>query len=196
MVMGHRYFLFIFCGLTVLALSVGIADVQARSKKIQTLTKSNITAFIEDTSAITSSENIDRDDAEVSAYLTRHIDDQARFTTSISYAVPGMPVQKKSLSLKKADYIQQVKKGADSVEHYHSEITVNNVKISKNKKKASVNTTAMESGIMQMPDKSGNIKEVPIEGKSKCFQVLKLSKAGYIQMYSASCTTTMRFLEN
>lgn len=194
--MGYKHFLFILGGLTAFALLVSVSDVMARSKKLQNLTKDTVTAFIEDTSAMTSNENIDRDDAEITTYLTQHIDDKARFKTSITYAIPGMPPQTKALALKKTDYIQQVKKGADAVEHYHSEITVDSVKISKNKKKASVKTTSIESGVMQVPDETGNVKEVPIEGKSKCFQILKLSKQGYIQMYSANCKTTMRFLEN
>ena len=194
--MGRRHLFYILSGFMTLATFTNAADALARGKKLSALNKANVTAFIEDTSVMTSNQNIDRDDAEINTYLTRHIDNKARFKTSITFAVPGMPPQTKALSLNKADYIQQVNKGAESVDHYHTEITVNSVKISKNKKKASVTTTSTESGVMQMPNEGGGVKEVPIEGKSKCFQVLKLGKSGYIQMYSANCKTTMRFLEN
>ena len=194
--MGQRDCLFILSSFVIAAFLIGAGGADARSKKILILTKDNVTEFVQDVSAMTSHQNIDRDDTEISAYLTRHIDEKARFKTSITYAIPGMPPQTKALALKKSDYIQQVRKGSDSVEHYHSEIKVDHVKISKNKKKASVKTTSTESGVMMMPDESGNTQEVPIEGISKCFQVLKLGKSGYIQMYSANCKTTMRFLEN
>ena len=107
--------------------------------------------------------------------------------------MPGLPPQEKSLSLGKADYIDQVKQGAGSVEHYHSEITISDVDLSKDKKRASVNTVSTETGIMQVPQQDGSVEDVPIEGKSECFQVLKIGKKGYIQMFSANCKTTMEF---
>lgn len=169
---------------------------QIKSKKLKKLTVDNVTTFIEDTSILTSNQNIDRDDAKISAYLDRHIDDKARFRTSITYVMPNLPGQEKVLSLKKEDYIEHVKQGADSVEHYHSEIEIGDINISKNKRAASVNTITTESGIMQVPGENGETQEVPIDGRSECFQVLKLAKKGHIQMYSANCTTIMQFLPN
>jgi len=177
-------------------LSAELAFAQIKSKKLKKLTIDNVSAFIEDTSILTSNQNIDRDNVKIEAYLEKHIDTKARFRSSITYVMPNLPAQEKILTLKKEDYIDQVKKGADSVDHYHSEIEIGDIKISKNKKTASVNTVMTESGIMQVPDENGGMQDVPIDGRSECFQVLKLVKKAYIQMYSANCTTIMQFLPN
>lgn len=176
--------------------SMQTALAQVKSERIKKFTDDNISAFIEDTSILTSNQNIDRDLSEIHAYLDRHIDKKARFRTSITYNMPGVPGTEKILSLKKKDYIEQIKKGADAVDHYHSEIEIENIRISKDKKTASLNTVTTESGIMEVPGPEGNKEEVAIEGRSECFQVLKIGKKGYIQMYSANCATTMNFLSN
>ena len=194
--MGSRELLFAFCLFVFALSSARQALALDKGNSIKALTDANISEFIEDTSILTSNQNIDRNDSEVTAYLDRHIDKKARFRTSITYNMPGLPGTEKVLTLKKQDYIEQVNKGADSVDHYHSDIEIESVKISKNKKTASVNTVTTESGIMKLPAEDGSMEEVPIEGESRCFQVLKLSKKGYIQMHSANCVTIMNFLSN
>lgn len=179
-------------GVSVIGLS-GYAHAQVKMKRFKKLSEDNVTAFIEDTTAITSVKNVSRDDSKVNAYLKQHIDSKARFKTSITYILPGLPPQQKDLSLNKADYIDQVKQGAGSVEHYNSEIEITGIDISKDKKRASVNTVSTETGIMQVPQEDGTIEDVPIEGTSECFQVLKIGKKGYIQMFSANCKTRMEF---
>jgi len=192
--MGTRELLLTVFTLLFALFSAQHADAQIKNNKLKKLTMDNVSAFIEDTSVLTSNQNIDRDDAKIEAYLDKHIDKKARFRTSIRYMMPNLPAQEKVLTLKKEDYIGQVKQGADSVDHYHSEIEIGDIKISKNKKTASVNTVMTESGIMQVPGENGDTQEIPIDGRSECFQVLKLAKKGHIQMYSANCNTIMQFL--
>ena len=184
--------LLLFIGLSFVFAS-SYADAQMRKNRYKRLTEDNVREFIQDTTAITSVQNVQVDAKSAHRYLDRHIDPDARFKTSITYVMPGMPEQEKSLSLDKDDYIEQVKQGAGSVDHYHSDIRVENVDISDDKERASVNTISSESGVMQVPRGDGTTEGVPIEGTSECFQVLKISKKGYIQMYSANCKTVMQF---
>lgn len=184
--------LLLLIGFSIVLVS-SFAQAQNKKKRFRRLSDDNVREFIQDTTAITSVQNVQDDAKAVNRYLDRHIDPDARFVTSISYIMPGMPEQEKSLSLSKDDYIEQVKQGAGSVEHYHSEITVDNVDISKDKETASVSTISSETGVMQVPQEDGSMQGVPIEGKSECFQVLKIGKKGYIQMYSANCKTVMEF---
>ena len=101
------------------------------------------------------------------------------------------------MSFDKGDYIEHVEKGADSVDHYHSEIKIDKIKISKDRKSASVSSIMHETGTMEVPQMPGQRPEpVEIDGLSECFQVLELSKRGVIQMFSANCNTKMRFLKN
>ena len=189
-----RYFL-AFLVVTCVVCS-SLAHAQNKKNRYKKFTNDNVREFIQDSTAITSVSNVQLDQRKVEQYLERHIDKDARFKTTITYIVPGMPEQEKTLSLNKQDYIAQVAEGANSVEHYHSDIDVQDVDISKNKKTASATTVSFETGIMEVPNPDGTVDSVPIEGRSECFQVLKLSKKGYIQMYSANCTTRMEFLPN
>jgi len=190
--MVFRRFLLGMIGFCVVA-SGGFAYAQVKMKRFKKLTEDNVTAFIEETTAMTSVQNVSKEDAKVRAYLDRHINAKARFKSSIIYNMPGLPQQEKTLSLKKSEYINQVKQGAGSIEHYHSEIEIGDIQISKNKKTASVDTVSTETGIMQIPLPDGTIEDVPIKGSSECFQVLKIGKKGYIEMYSANCKTVMEF---
>ncbi len=190
----------LLCFSTFFAIAGFCADALAqdfsRSKKLKQLSETNVTAFIEKTSALNSHQNLDRDNKQIADYLDRHIDKKARFRSNMVFIMPGLPEQQKTLTLAKEDYIDQVQTGAAEIEHYYSEIDISNVDLSKNKKTASVNTVMSESGIMEVIDETGSSESIPFEGQSECFQVLKLSKKGYIQMYSANCNTTMTFLEN
>jgi len=169
------------------------SDAQVRMKRVKALSDDNVSRFIQETTAMTSINNVDRDEAQMRGYLDRHIDPKARFKTSITYSLPGIPSQARVLTLSKADYIEQVQQGAGSVDHYHSEIDIKDIQIAKNKKSASVSTVATETGIMQVPQEDGSVEDIPIEGTTECFQVLKIGKQGYIQMYSANCKTEMAF---
>jgi len=141
------------------------SDAQAKSEKLKALTIDNVTAFIEDTSALTSNQNIERDDDKISRYFDKHIDKKARFRSGITYNMPGLPAQKRILTLEKDDYIEQVKTGAENIEHYHSDIEISEISISKNKKTAGVSTIMTESGIMQAPDENGEMQDIPIDGR-------------------------------
>ena len=182
----------LFIGLLILATST-IAHAQNKKESYKKLTDENVREFIQYTTDITTDKNVTLSQSETSQYLDFHIAPKARFKTSITYVVPGMPEQEKSLLLNKEDYINQVAQGAQSVEHYYTETEIESIDISKDKESAGVTTVSNESGVMLMPNPEGESTDVPIEGTSKCFQVLRLSKKGYIQMYSANCKTRMEF---
>jgi len=182
----------LFIGLLILATST-IAHAQNKKESYKKLTDENVREFIQYTTDITTDKNVTLSQSETSQYLDFHIAPKARFKTSITYVVPGMPEQEKSLLLNKEDYINQVAQGAQSVEHYYTETEIESIDISKDKESAGVTTVSNESGVMLMPNPEGGSTDVPIEGTSKCFQVLRLSKKGYSQMYSANCKTRMEF---
>ena len=193
--MGVGKFLFTLSALIFMICAAETAVAQVVSEKMNKLSETKVTAFIQDTSIMTSQQGSDRNDADVMTYLEQHIDKKARFKSSVTFIMPGMPAQTKELSLEKRDYIEHVLQGAQDVDHYNSEVEVEKVSIARNKKTASVTTTTVETGLMRVPTPDGGSQEVAIEGISKCFQILKLGKNGYIQMYSANCTTKMQFAE-
>ena len=192
--MGTREILLTIMTIIIAVSAAQRTVAQSVSEKLKKLTAENVSEFIEDVSILTSNQNLDRDDAKIAEYLDRHISKKASFRTSITYMMPGLPDQEKVLTLKKDDYIEHIKKGADSVDHYHSEVEIGDVKISKSKKSASVTTVTTESGIMQIPGEEGEMEEVSLDGRSECFQVFRLGKKGFIEMHSANCTTIMQFL--
>ncbi len=181
---------------TVLGLFLGFSahDVYA-DVKITKLTEKNVTDFIQKTADLTSGKNVDMGSDEVSAYLEKHLDDDARFKSSMQFNVPGHPPQSNALALGKAEFIAQVQQGAQAVDGYENETEVKKVKISKDGTRATVETKGFESGTMMFADQSGAMQEVPIEGTSTCNQILKLSDEGVIQMYNANCVTKITFKE-
>lgn len=160
--------------------------------KISKLSEDNITAFIEETTALTSDYDAGFTPDEIRRYLEAHIDKKARFKSTVTYAIPNHPPQSQSLGLDKDEFINQTVDGQKSLEHYETAISVDKVSIAKSGKNATVVTSGIESGYMSVPSGDGMVNEVPVEGSSKCIQIIKLNK-GVIQMYSANCTTTIEF---
>ena len=159
------------------------------------LTEASITAFIEETSLLTS--GLDGSEAEaIEAYLEKHLDPKSHFRSKITFNIPGFPPQEQSLSLSKREFIEATTQGTQSLENYSNEISVDKVRVSRDGTKATVQTSGVELGLMEVPAPEGGTQEVPIEGQSKCSQIIKLSKKGVIQMFNATCTTTINFQDN
>lgn len=161
------------------------------SEKHSTLTEDNVTAFIEETTKLTSGHNLNKSSEEIIAYLDRHLDKNARFKSTMTYNVPGFPPQQNAISLDKDEFIDYVQEGANSLEDYDNEINVDKVRISKDGTRATVQTSSFETGSMSVNGRDGG-QEVPVEGVSNCLQILKLHR-GVIQMYSANCSTEIQF---
>ncbi|MFK7839818.1 MAG: hypothetical protein AB8B83_05750 [Bdellovibrionales bacterium] len=189
---SYRHISSVFiCALFILSACHSYA--QSGKHRSKSFTKDNVTAFIEDTTALTAKDSSNKNLKFIRKYLDRHIDSKARFKTNIVFIVPGMEETTRSLVLGKQDYIQQVEEGADAVEDYFTDISIQDIDISEDEKTASVKTISSETGLMQVPNPDGSVDSVPIFGQSDCFQVLKIGRKGYIQMLSASCETRMEF---
>ncbi len=163
--------------------------------KIKVLSEDNITEFIEKTAALTSGQTLEMSLSDIIAYFEDHLDEDSRFKSTMQFNVPGYPAQKTALSLDKEEFIENVQKGAQSVESYENNVTIKKIRISKDKTKATVETVGVEQGMMEIADESGQSQIVPIEGTSTCSQIIKLSDEGVIQMYNAKCDTNVSFKE-
>lgn len=168
-----------------------ILCADAHAKKYRTLDENAIRSFITTTNKVTSGTSQFKKEEQVQLYLRRHIHDDARFVSTMTFIIPGFPPQENAMSLGKDDYMQSVNQGAEDVNKYSNKIEVLGVEISSDKKKASVKTRGTEFGVMD----TGGGETVDIQGNSECTQLLTLSKRGYIQMQHAACTTEIRFLE-
>ena len=156
------------------------------------LNESNITNFINKTTKLTSRNTEDLSSDKVIKYLEKHLHKNARFKTTMRYEVPGFDAQEKEMSFDKADFIEQVRQGATSVSDYENEVQIIKIKISKDKKSATVETRSEENATMPVTGEDG-IAQIPMEGISLCRQILKLSKKKIIQMYNVSCVTDIAF---
>ncbi len=173
--------------------ALGFSGARADSSEIEELTKKNVINFIERTTVITSGEDDEMSLEDISAYLSKHIHKKARFVSTMRFTMPGMPPQDTKISLKKKDYIESIEKGDQALDDYESEVEIKSVKISRDKKQATVQTVARETGEIPTKLDTGETQYVPVEGSSECTQILSLKK-GDIQMYSANCLTTIDFL--
>ncbi len=178
--------------LTDLQSAGSIAHAQESYKK---LTQDNIRQFIIKTTEITSGMDYNLSTDDIIAYLELHIHKKAHFKTIMKYKIPGQPDQETALKLKKKTFIESVKQGSEALTDYESKIEVKKINISRDGKKATVQTQSHESGYMPISADGIDTELIPVEGFSNCNQIIMLSKKGIIQMYSANCTTTMSFLE-
>ncbi len=162
-------------------------------RKVTKLTEDAIKDFIIQTADITSGKDGSMSQEKIKTYLNHHLDKGARFKSTMIYAIPGQPAQKNSMSLNKKEFIDSVNEGQKAVDEYETQVEVESVKISKDGKKATVQTASREQALMPITLEDGAVEEVPIEGNSNCNQIITLSKKGVIQMFSAQCTTTITF---
>ncbi|MBP7721421.1 MAG: hypothetical protein KA155_02690 [Alphaproteobacteria bacterium] len=172
----------------LLAMTIGTAQAQA----VTELTDDNIRSFIEQTTAITSGRESEMDDEQINNYLDEHLHHDARFKSTMRYAIPGFDTQVKIMTVDKDDFIESIHQSANTMDGYESQIEVSEIKISKDGRKATLKTRTLESGKMPVSDNI-ELEEVPVEGMSTCTQTLMLSKEDIIQMYNATCVTDIQF---
>ena len=159
------------------------------------LNETNITDFINKTTKLTSGNTEDLSSDKVIKYLEKHLHKNARFKTTMRYEVPGFEAQEKEMSFDKTDFIKQIRQGATAVSDYENEIEIIKIKISKDKKSATVETRSNENANLPVTDDKG-INQVPMTGTSLCRQILKLNKKKIIQMYNVNCVTDIAFDAN
>ena len=186
--MGHH----IYCGVCALFFCFLAQDVAAQSShNVNKLTNSNIEAFVLD---ITQKANeVDSlDHGDLSRFFEKHLHPKAFFKSSMSYLIPGYPTQESNISFDKSKYIESLLGSSSNVSDFEADVVIKNIKISKDKKKATLETITTENAVMQVPQ-NGSIEYVPMYGNSKCRQILMLSDQNNIQIYSANCETQMSF---
>lgn len=185
-----------FCGFILLCscLCVFLMPQNAHANDIRNLTDDNISRFILESSKMMNGQTLEYSTSEIQEYLEKHLHEDARFKSTMNYNIPGYPSQGTSMSMKKEDFIKQIGEGSQAINEYENEISIDDIRISRDKTKATVRTTGFETGYMPVPDGAGNTRHMPIEGSSSCNQVLMLED-GVIQMYSAQCATSITFQE-
>jgi hypothetical protein len=75
---------------------------------------------------------------------------------------------------------------------YQAQIDIQKIRISSDKRKATVTITSQESGMMNIRAQGMN-ERVPMQGNSTCLQILMLSEENILQVYSANCSTELSF---
>lgn len=183
--------IFVFT-LSILLFFTGCSSAYAQ--KANQLDEKNIENFIQKTSKIAAGASTDKPE-KVERFLNRHLHDDARFKSVMKFTIPGFPTQESAMTLSKEDFIENIHKGQQALSEYENKVAIMSVKISSDKRKATVETTASESGLMDVVNASGDIEQVPVKGASTCQQILMLSKKNYIQMYQANCKTQIYFEE-
>ena len=163
--------------------------------KVDSLTEDNVRSFIETTTAVMSGGQQMAED-ELLAYLQNHLDERGIFKSLIRYNVPGFPSQETTMSLDRQQYIDNVTAGQKSLENYTTQVTVGAIRISRDGRKAVVETSSREQGTMPVEQEKGKQELVPVEGSSTCTQTLVLGSENYIRMYSADCKTDITFQES
>ncbi|MGH1397928.1 MAG: hypothetical protein ACRBCT_01810 [Alphaproteobacteria bacterium] len=181
---------FLFAGL-LMVFMVQSPLALAKSGKLST---SSIKRFIKETTQVTSGQHEDYGNvAAITGYLQTHIADNGRFQSSVTFTMPGQDAQTQHMDLKKKDFMRYVIQSSQSLQDYESKTRVLNSRISEDGKRAYVQTSGVERGVMPTPTNNGGVEFVPFEGTSNCQQIIKLSRKDVIQMYSAVCETDVEF---
>lgn len=92
------------------------------------------------------------------------------------------------MALDKEDFIESIQAGGQALSNYENNVQILEIKISSDKRKATVQTQGHETGTM-----NADGQELPVQGNSNCHQIVMLSEKGIIQMYNANCETTISF---
>lgn len=170
------------------------ATAPAHAQRVQVLTNENITKFINETTQIIAGHANAMSDEQIKTYLNQHLHPEARFKSVMKYIVPGYSPNEVAVSMNKDEFIQGIEGGEASLEKYDNQIKILSIKISDNKKIATVKSQNTESAMMKVAGDDEKSETVPVSGHSNCTQILAINK-GTIQMYHASCVTDIEFVE-
>lgn len=185
----------ICAGLCVCALSACVLfqpSAALAQKRINRLSEKAVREFIEETAQVIQRQGRYAAEERVKAYLDRHLHGKSLFQSKMKYVIPGFPSQTNMMSLDKAQFIESVVGKNVAVDSYKADVRILSVNLSADKSKASVVTENNENGMMNVNGGESGKTAVPVNGHSKCDQVLVLQD-GIIRMYSAVCKTTVQF---
>lgn len=160
---------------------------------INTLDQRNIKTFLEEVREISTGQRPDMLDDDVANYFDNHLADNGHFKSKMKYDIPGYPAQEVAMELDKQKYINSVVNGRHMMQDYQTSVEVRSLDINAGGKRAELVTVTKETGRMPVPQENGPEEIVPIEGESKCNQVLTVSTNNFIQMKQAECSTVIRF---
>lgn len=158
------------------------------------LTKENVTQFVEEVTAISNGQREDMDDYDITAFFMRHIADSSQFKSEIRYSAPDTDIRSREMKMSKNSYIGNVLNGLKNMESQETRVVIDFIKIGENGKKASVQFTSFERGVLPYDNGFGEIQMVPVNGVSYCEQDIILNDRKLIQMAGANCTTDMEIL--
>jgi len=128
-------------------------------------------------------------DERVMQYLTMHLFDLGRFSSNITFRIPGHEEQVRTVALDKADFIKNVIAGRQTMRNHTSEVAVRDVVIATNGNEATFKTRTIEKGEMPI---EGDY--VAFNGETACDQALALD--GNIPIIlSADCKSILIFQE-
>lgn len=180
--------------LLLIYLILAITHSHARAQhKTTALNENNIRRFIYETTDITSGSVNNLSSKKTTDYLEKHLHKDSRFKTTMRYSIPGHAPQENTMSFNKPEFIENVRQSIEkTVSEYKNDVQIISIQIAQNKKAATIETRSFETATMPIIDETG-IQGIPMEGKSLCHQIIKLSKKGTIQMYNVSCVTDITF---
>ncbi|MCB9988554.1 MAG: hypothetical protein H6868_04365 [Rhodospirillales bacterium] len=164
----------------------------ARAERLKSIDEQAIRAFLETMTDITNN-NHDMNPLDLHSYLDDHLSAKGRFTSQVTYDIPGMPAQEKELTLTKNQFIDTLTTEQDNMQNYEAHANLDSFKIARGGREAVIETSSSGSGLLQLGRNGNPDDSVPVTGSSRCTQKLGLSGKGMIELRAAHCETAIRF---
>lgn len=159
---------------------VVVAVLSGKAYAMDRITESDIRDFY------ATSTQIHKESFDVyEAFIDEHFHDHLKVELKMIHKIKGMPTQKQTLMLDKAQYTKQARQDYESTRDMDSENTVLKVKLSPDGKEALVKDISYMSGRVDMPALDGSIK-MYLEIKALCADRLVLNK-GVLQVLQSKC---------
>ena len=185
--------LLLFCALGILHIPQARATNKVKDiKEINAITPDTIERFVAVMTALSTDEH-DLPPPDVRAWLESHLHRKSRYTTTISYDIPGYPEQEKKLLLKKEQFIESIMTDSSEFASFETTVKIENIKIIHRGQDASFHTVSDDKGTLYVPDANGGKKALPFKGASICNQRLTLSHSNVVQLLQAKCITEIHF---
>ena len=126
------------------------------------LTESNVKNFITKTTKLAAGHSDGLSSEKIIKYLEKHLHKNARFKTTMRYAIPGFDAQENEMSFDKSEFIDNVRNSAGTVEDYENDIDIITIKISKDKRSATVETRSNEAATLPVNDEDTGLTQIPM----------------------------------
>ncbi len=168
------------------------AQAVTLKQKASQLSEENITAFIEEMNQVAMGHhNLSPPDLET--YLDDHLHEKGRYTSTITYDIPGYPAQNNEIKLDKESLSDSYRNITEETSGFETQITIENIEIKHRGQSATIQTLSKDKGTLHLPAEDGSEKSIPVKGSSHCEQNLRLSSQNMIQLVKAVCSTEIIF---